>query len=380
VWCKDGRLKTLNVSTNIIDSIGEEIEIVAVDVSEKKKDEQKIRYLSYHDKLTGVYNRAYFDDFVESLDKNERFPFSIIVGDMNGLKDLNDHYGHKKGDLLLKEMANICLKSCRDTDVICRIGGDEFAIVCPDTDAKGARHLCERIRNLCLETEVEYIGKPSIALGYSTKTDHDQSVDKVFKTADNNMYRNKMTYSESSSGMYIKAFQLMLEKSCFEDFRHSEALKKIALKMGVYLELASGDLDDLGVVAKLHDIGKIGVPDTILNKPGPLTEEEYEIVKGHSYFGYSLLRATPSTIKISDYILHHHEKYDGTGYPDGLKGNRIPIISRIISVADAYVVMTNDAPYRKAMSHDAAIKELVTCSDTQFDSLVVKALIKVVQE
>lgn len=380
VWCKNKKVKTLNVSTNIIDSIGEEIEIVAVDVSEKKKDEQKIRYLSFHDKLTNVYNRAYFDDIVEALDRDGRYPFSIIIGDMNGLKDLNDHYGHKKGDILLKSMAEICLKSCRDSDVVCRIGGDEFAIICPDTPEKGAASICDRIRHFCSETTVEHIGHPSIALGYSTKISKETTIDQIFKQADNNMYRNKMTYSESSSGMYLKALQLTLEKNRYECKAHMDAVKYYALKLGSAIDLPPSDLDDLGVVAQLHDIGKIGVPDEILNKPGILTEEEFELVKGHSYFGYSMLKATPSTIKIADYILYHHEWYNGTGYPEGIKGEEIPLISRIIAITDAYAVMLHDTPYRKALTKEEARNELLLGSDVQFDPKLVKAFIKAIGE
>ncbi|MBI9015161.1 MAG: diguanylate cyclase [Clostridiales bacterium] len=367
VVCKTGEIKTLNVSTNIIDSIDEEIEIVAVDISERKIDEQRIRFLSYHDKLTNVYNRAYFDEVIECLDRRSCYPFSIIIGDMNGLKVLNDHYGHKKGDKLLQDMAEICVKSCREKDVVCRIGGDEFAIICPNTNEKGAIAICDRIRELCLETEVELIGNPSIALGYSTKLDKDTTIDEIFKQADNNMYRNKMTYDKSTTGMFLNTLQTMLEQHNFEDKEHSESVVYYAIMLGRQLNLASSLMDDLGIVAKLHDIGKIGVPSDILNKPSSLSDEEYELVKGHAYFGYSILKAAPTTINVADYILHHHEWYDGNGYPDGIKGEQIPIISRIISIVDAYVVMTNDAPYRKAMSQEAAIKELKSCSRTQFD-------------
>jgi len=376
VICKDGKIKTLNVSTNIIDSIDEEIEIVAVDISEKKVDEQKIRFLSYHDKLTNVYNRAYFDEVIEGLDRRSCYPFSIIVGDMNGLKVLNDHYGHKKGDKLLQDMAEICVKSCRENDVVCRIGGDEFAIVCPNTNEKGAIAICDRIRELCLETEVDLIGNPSIALGYSTKLDKDTTIDEVFKQADNNMYRNKMTYSKSTTGMFLNSLQTMLEQCNFEDDEHSESVVSYAIILGKELNLASSLMDDLRIVAKLHDIGKIGVPNHILNKPSSLSADEYELVKGHAYFGYSILKAAPTTINVADYILHHHEWYDGNGYPDGIKGEQIPVLSRIISIVDAYVVMTHDAPYRKAMKKEAAIEELRTCAGTQFDPNLVMTFLR----
>lgn len=367
VICENGKIKTLNVSTNIIDSIEEEIEIVAVDVSERKVDEQRIRFLSYHDKLTNVYNRAYFDEVIEGLDRRSCYPFSIIVGDMNGLKVLNDHFGHKKGDELLQDMADICVKSCRERDVVCRIGGDEFAIICPNTNENGAIAICDRIRELCLETEVDLIGNPSIALGYSTKLDKDTTTDDIFKQADDNMYRNKMTYSKSTTGMFLNTLQTMLEQHNFEDKEHSESVVYYAIMLGRELNLASSLMDDLGIVAKLHDIGKIGVPNDILNKPSSLSDEEYEMVKGHAYFGYSILKAAPTTINVADYILHHHEWYDGNGYPDGIKGEQIPILSRIISIVDAYVVMTHDAPYRKAMNQEAAIEELRACAGTQFD-------------
>lgn len=148
VVCENRKIKTLNVSTNIIDSIEEKVEIVAVDVSQRKLDEQRIRFLSYHDKLTNVYNRAYFDEVIEGLDRRSCYPFSIIISDMNGLKVINDHFGHKKGDELLQDMADICVKSCREKDVVCRIGGDEFAIICANTNENGAIAICDRIRTV----------------------------------------------------------------------------------------------------------------------------------------------------------------------------------------------------------------------------------------
>jgi len=380
VRCKNNRIKTLNISTNMIDAIGEEIEIVAVDVSEKKKDEQKIRYLSYHDKLTNVFNRAYFDELIESYDDEKRYPFSIIIGDINGLKDLNDHYGHKKGDTLLKHMADICVKSCRDSDYVCRIGGDEFAIVCPETDEYGAASICERIRHLCGSSYVDYIGYPSIALGHATKESDVTSIDEIFKNADNNMYRNKMTYSESSSGMFLKALQLTLEKSGHESKEHLDRVKHYALALGNTISLNQSEMDDLSVVADLHDIGKIGVPDGILNKKDTLTDEEYEVVKGHAYFGYSMLKATPSTIRIAEYILYHHEWYNGKGYPDGLIGDKIPKISRIIQIADAFAVMTGGTVYREALEKQKAINALRENSGTQFDPELVETFIEVIME
>jgi diguanylate cyclase (GGDEF)-like protein/PAS domain S-box-containing protein len=375
VFCKDGSIKTLNVSTNIIDSTQEEFEIVAVDVSEKKKDEQKIRYLSYHDKLTDVYNRAYFDEFIKDLDEDERYPFSIIIGDMNGLKELNDNFGHKSGDQMLVDVALICKKACREQDKVCRIGGDEFAIICTDTDEIGARKVCKRIRELCKETHVDGIGHPSIALGFSTKKSKAVFVDQLIKEADDNMYKNKMTSKQSMSGLYIGALQTMLEKNSLESKNHSKRLKNLAMTFGQHLQLSHEQIDDLKMVALMHDIGLVGVPDHILLKPDVLTDEEYEQVKLHTYIGANILNTVAATEEISELILYHHEHYNGQGYPEGLKGNQIPYLSRIISILDAFDIMTSGTVYKDSVSTEAAIKELKRCAGTQFDPNIVDAFI-----
>lgn len=378
-YCKDRQIKTLNVSTNIIDSYEEEIEIVAVDVSEKKIDEQKIRYLSYHDKLTNVYNRAYFDEMVHQLDHEKRYPFSIIIGDMNGLKELNDNFGHKSGDKVLQDVAEICVASCRDHDIVCRIGGDEFAIVCPDTDESGARSICKRIRSLCLERTIEPLGNPSIALGFSTKQSEDEYTDQIIKMADDNMYRNKMTSKKSTSGMYIGALQTMLGKSSFETKDHTIRVQQLATKLGEHMKLPEDQIDDLELVALMHDIGKVGIPNDILSKSGPLTTEEFETVKGHSYIGSSILETVPATHQIAEYILYHHEHFDGSGYPEGLKGHAIPLISRIVNIIDAYDVMLQGTVYQDKKTQDETIEELKSCSGTQFDPEVLEVFLEMIR-
>lgn len=369
----------LNLSCKSIGSLDKEIEIVGVDVSQKKIDEQRIRYLSYHDKLTDVYNRAYFDQMFRLLDQDKQYPFSIIIGDMNGLKELNDNYGHKKGDTTLKRIANIFRQACREEDIVCRIGGDEFAIICPGSDAEGAQAICQRIRNRCTEDAKYLEDPPSIALGFASKLDDSLSMDDLFKLADDQMYKNKMTYKKSTSGMYIGALQMMLEKNSYETKLHTKRMQELGMSLGACFNLSPAQMDDLNLVALMHDIGKIGIPNDLLTYEGPLTEAEYTIVKGHAYIGYSILESVPATRKLAEYILYHHENYDGSGYPEGLKGEEIPLISRIIRLVDAYDVMIHGTVYQEKKKKKDVIEEIKSLAGQEFDPQVVEKFMSYIQ-
>lgn len=376
VVCKNGEIKTLGLTSNVIDNDGNEIEIVAQDISEKKKAEEKIKYLTFRDKLTNVYNRSYYEEAIDDFERLKIYPFSVVMGDINGLKEINDNYGHKKGDEVLKCIADIIVSSSREHDIVCRIGGDEFAVICPETDENGVRKLCERIRERCEDIITSNIEKPSIALGFATKYSDLDNIETILKTADDNMYRNKLTLTKSTRGFFVKSLQLALEENSVETIRHSNRVKNIALIIGKRAGLSDLDLNKLSATAILHDIGKIGIPSSIMKKPNELTKLEYQVVKSHSFIGYNLLRISPSTKSISEYVLYHHEKIDGTGYPDGLKGKNIPLISRIINVADAFDVMTHKCPYKKKVSVEEALSELKRCSNKQFDAVLVAHLIE----
>lgn len=376
VVCKNGEIKTLGLTSNVIDNDGNEIEIVAQDISEKKKAEEKIKYLTFRDKLTNVYNRSYYEEAIDDFERLKIYPFSVVMGDINGLKEINDNYGHKKGDEVLKCIADIIVSSSREHDIVCRIGGDEFAVICPETDENGVRKLCERIRERCEDIITSNIEKPSIALGFATKYSDLDNIETILKTADDNMYRNKLTLTKSTRGFFVKSLQLALEENSVETIRHSNRVKNIALIIGKRAGLSDLDLNKLSATAILHDIGKIGIPSSIMKKPNELTELEYQVVKSHSFIGYNLLRISPSTKSISEYVLYHHERIDGTGYPDGLKGKNIPLISRIINVADAFDVMTHKCPYKKKVSVEEALSELKRCSNKQFDAVLVAHLIE----
>ncbi len=375
---KNGDIRYFSASINVLkeNDILINAEIVATDITEKKKDEEKIRHLVNHDILTDMYNRTFYEEELKRIQASNSYPYSIIVGDVNGLKEVNDVLGHEKGDFLLKKIAVIFKKSCRATDVIARIGGDEFAIICPNTSPKSAQIICNRINELCEIEGANSLIKPSIALGFATEHYKQEKTNVIFKEADDKMYKNKLTFSQSSRSSFLFAQQTMLEEKTLETREHANQIRKFALEIGEKLHFTQDKLDLLSLTALMHDVGKIGVPSEILMKKGKLNNHEFEMIKKHSLIGYNILKTSLTTKEIGEYVLHHHESWDGSGYPDGLKGYEIPLISRIISIADSYVVMINGRPFKNKMNKEEAINELKRCSNLQFDPVLVDIFLK----
>lgn len=341
--------------------------------------EGRIKYLSFHDKLTGLYNRAYFEEKLKTLDHPPCFPLSIIMGDINGLKLTNDIFGHYTGDKLLQEAASVLKMSCRSRDVIARYGGDEFAIILPETTSASASKICDRIRILCEESCQEFISA-SISLGWATKRLVEQNVQDVIKEAENVMYHHKILESKSAKNEIITSLESSLHEKNIETREHTLRLRETTTRIGLKLGLSRKEMDDLKLLARLHDIGMITVDERILNKKDDLTENELAEIQKHSEAGYRIAESAQTLSGISRYILHHHERWDGTGYPHGLKGKEIPLLSRILSITDAYDAMTVDRPYRKAKTRAAAIGELIKCSGSQFDPELVTIFISIIDD
>lgn len=365
-----------NSAATIRDKEGNDLGMVMVlgDITEKKKTDEKIQYLSYNDKLTGLYNRAYIDIILNNLDDQEKLPVSLIMGDINGLKLTNDVFGHQEGDRLLVKVAKILKISCRDNDVVARWGGDEFLIVLPRTDAEVAQKVCERIRRTCNEAETDPIAV-SIALGSATRDNMQQDISGVFILAEERMYSNKFSESQVVRSEIIAGLEKTLcERSC-ENEEHSLRMKEMALEIARYLNLDKGDMDKLALLASLHDIGNVAISQEILMKVEPLDTDDWDRIRRHPEIGYRMAQSIPELRSIAEAILCHHEHWDGTGYPQGLSGIQIPILARIISVIDAYDVMTHDCVYKKAVTSEQALQELSKCSGTQFDPHIVDVFI-----
>lgn len=346
------------------------------DITERKAAEERIKYLSFHDRLTDLYSRDYFEEELRRFDTSRELPLSLIMGDVNGLKLVNDVFGHQEGDTLLRKIADALKGACRKEDMVARWGGDEFVVLLPRTTEPLAMEFAKRVRNLCTETDGTPI-QPSIALGIATKEEPDQDLRDVLRNAEDRMYRNKLMDRKSTRSAIIYSLQKTVQERSMEMGEHAMRLKGIALDVGRAVGLPDDKLDELSLLAMLHDIGKIAIPDQILGKPGRLLPEEWEAMQGHLEIGYRIVESTPELAHIGEALLAHHEWWDGTGYPKKLKGEQIPLISRILAIADAYDVMTHDRPYRKAITTQDALREIKQCEGTQFDPHLVDVFVKI---
>jgi diguanylate cyclase (GGDEF)-like protein/PAS domain S-box-containing protein/putative nucleotidyltransferase with HDIG domain len=345
------------------------------DITEPKKRQAEIKYISEHDFLTGLNNRRYFDETLTKMDNEENYPLNIVMIDLNGLKIINDAFGHEYGDEALKQVANALRTTFRYEDVICRVGGDEFSVIAPRTsveELENYKMLCRekldviRIQNLPI----------SIAYGYDIKRDNQSSIDEVIKLSENNMYRRKLSESNSIRNHAIQAILKTLTDKYKEEKIHSLKVAELCKAIGMKLGIKDENLKELEMAGMYHDIGKISIPDAILNKPGRLTDEEYEIMKTHTEAGYQILKAADQYSHLADYALSHHERWDGKGYPNKIKGEEIPLFSRIIALADSFEAMTADRPYRTKMSKSEAVKEMIRHSGYQFDPKIAKVFVE----
>lgn len=363
------------------DEDGKPVRVVSTlaNITDRKKFEEEILFLSYSDKLTGLKNRAYMEKQFSELDKEEKSRYFIIMGDLNGLKIVNDSKGHKEGDRLLCMIAKILQEACSTDDIISRWGGDEFVILINGKNQRYVEDYINKIRLGC-EKITDFHFNISIALGYSEKSQNSMNSELVMSLAENRMYRNKLMENKSSRSSTISSLLKTLHEKHSETEEHTMRIKNLSLSLGKRLGLTQDKLDELELLALLHDIGKIGIPEHILMKPGKLTEEEWQIMKTHSEIGYRIAKSTPELSHIAYEILTHHEKFDGTGYPKGLRGESIPILSRIINVIDSFDVMTHKRVYKDALYEDYAIEELKRCTGTQFDPFIVKEFLSLLNE
>jgi len=346
---------------------------VALDIANKELALQnnRISYLSYHDFLTGLYNRTYFEEEKVRLDTPRQLPISIIMGDINGLRLINDGFGHAKGDELLVEISEI-LKSCgREEDIVARIGGDEFGILLPRTDSHAAHLICSRIYDTC--NGFSFNGNliyPSISLGHATKTTKEEAMDDILIAAEESMSKQKLLESRSAHSSIIASIKVIMFEKSQETEEHAERLIQLSKSIGIAMCLTDDQLNELELLSTLHDIGKMSIPAAILSKTGKLSAEEWREMKKHPEVGFRIAQATSELVPIAKYILCHHERWDGTGYPQGLVGEDIPLLSRILTVVDSFDAMTNDRSYREAMSRAEAIEEIRKGTGTQFDPVI----------
>ncbi len=354
----------------------DEVLAIVRDITQKKQMEQKLEYLSLHDSLTTVFNRTYFEEETHKICYHNK-GVGIFICDVDGLKLINDTLGHHAGDELLKAAAKLLQSCATSPDFVARIGGDEFALLVLEPDQGKMIKL-----DVAIKASVEKYNKAnsqlplSLSIGWAADFNMVDNIDILFKEADNNMYREKMHQSMSTRSAIVQAMMQALEARDYITEGHADRLQTLVEALAWELELPAPTIADLRLFAKFHDIGKVGIPDSILFKPDSLTPEEYAVMRRHSEIGFRIAKSAPDLVPIADWILKHHEWWNGQGYPLGVSGEKIPLACRILALADTFDAMTNSRPYRKAMTSQEAIDEIRRCAGTQFDPVLAEVFIE----
>ena len=350
---------------------------IYTDISDRKKKEAYLAYMGTHDDLTDLYNRSYMNRLLAELNTQEHLPLGIIMLDVNGLKLINDAFGQNAGDKLLIEIAHYLRMLCKEEHIIGRMGGDEFVVICPMTNEAEIEALSKRIKKACKEVSVGSGDVSiSVSVGWAEKKSLDQKMSDILKTAEDYMNRRKLSEGPSVRGKAIYAMIKTLHEKNKREEQHSIRVSELSERLGKRLKLSERDVHELKTMGLLHDIGKIGIDERILNKTTHLTPEEFEEIKKHPEIGYRILSSVNEMSEMAEHVLAHHERWDGLGYPKGLKGEDIPYLARIISIVDAFDAMTSDRSYRKGMSQEEAFAELRRFSGLQFDPALVDIFIE----
>ena len=379
--CKDGSLVWVEVATKYRFNEDGEIEVLGVsrNIEERKKAEERILYLSYHDQLTGLGNRASYEETMERFREETRHPVSLMIADVNGLKMTNDSFGHAAGDRLLVCVAKVLAKHAREEDVLARIGGDEFVILMPETPYEKGEKILEAIRG-DLEKETRDSMIVSVSFGLATQYGPEQNLEDIFKEAEDLMYHAKVQESQKMRNESVELIFKALQNRVPSENEHSRQVERLAERFGEVMEFSPEDLRRLVEAARYHDIGKAGIAPGVLEKAGRLSEEDWLQVRRHPEVGYQILKSSLRHSEIAELILHHHERFDGEGYPGTFGGSQIPLISRMLSIVDAYVAMTVTRTYLPLLSPGEAVGELRNHAGTQFDPELLEIFISLIEK
>jgi diguanylate cyclase (GGDEF)-like protein/putative nucleotidyltransferase with HDIG domain len=357
------------------------------------------------DPLTKLSNRRGFRELLDlelARARRSDAKITVVVGDLDHFKEVNDRSGHHVGDVALQRVARLLEGGKRDIDGVARVGGEEFALILPDTDEHGAFAIAERLRSDVRDEFAEDAIRLTISFGLATYPQNGETAASLLRAADVALYaakrsgRNRTVLHSpalravpcvdgDSRDIAAERFvSVILDLAEAVDLRfsgsarHSETVGRYAEMMARELGFSEQRTSRVRLAGLLHDIGKVGVPDDILQKAGKLTEAEFALIKRHPELGAQILEH-PSLGDVRAWVAAHHERPDGHGYPLGLSGEQIPIEAKILAVADAYEAMTSDRTYRASMANGVARAELDRCAETQFDADVVAALVTVLE-
>ena len=354
-----------------------EVLIIIRDMSERISLENKLRYMAERDYQTGLRNRMKFELSIRQYEKRNDISIGLILFDIDGLKGINDTLGHYEGDKVIKVVSENIEKIFAQADFIARVGGNEFGIAYINPMPRIMDEKCYELQKALELYNKDKSYSFTVSFGISYSDGNPINLDELYQIADHNLYKNKMLKETSSKSALVRTLMNALEAKDYLTEGHAERMTENAIKLGEYLKLETHTIDQITLLTKFHDIGKVGIPDDILKKPGALDEKEWKIMKTHTTIGQRISSVSAELKPISDLILLHHEKWDGSGYPMGLSGDAIPIECRILALVDAFDAMTNDRPYRKALSFDDTINEIIKCKGSHFDPELVDIFLEI---
>ena len=363
------------------DGVSASYEGIMLDITERKRAQEEKKYLNDHDPLTGLYNRRYFLETIARFEAEHKYPAAFIVGNVNGLSLFNTAFGEKAGDELLRKVGKLLLHSAPEGSVVARLEGDGFALIVPFVDNEKTKTIVASIAQeleQCHNSDVPTEKYLDLSLGYANSESVGEDLPDIFKSARQMLKHARLLNRDSDTHGILKSLLATLYEKSGETEEHSARLACISTKIGECLELSEEDLNKLRLLAMLHDVGKIGIDDRILKKPGPLTEDEWKIMRTHPQIGYRIAMASSGLNDIAPYILAHHERWDGKGYPKGLKGEEIPLLARILSLADAFDAMLSVRVYKEAWERERVLEEIKKNSGTQFDPQIVDIFLSIV--
>ena len=356
-----------------------ENEVVSMvrDITDEKRYQEKLEYLSLHDSLTGLYNRAFFEAEIERLFHSREYPISIMSADLDGLKLINDTMGHDRGDSLLKACARVVKASLRRSDILARVGGDEFAVILPRTEFDTGTEVANRIQEHIKVYNEQNPALPlSLSVGIATAAKKGTSLEETYKVADDLMYRNKLSGSAIAKNKIINALMASLAEKDSLLGDNTKELAALGQALGRKAGLSSRQLKDLDLLINVRNLGKIGIPDHVLSGQGRLTISEQEMLNQHPEKGYRIASSYPDLSGIADLIHKHHERWDGTGYPLGIEGEEIPIECRILAIVRAYHAMADQSP----LEREKAAKKLQKYAGSQLDPTLVALFLDMLAE
>ena len=377
---KAGEKFPVQVSATYLEYRGQDYEFAFIqDITEFKEQEEDLSYILYHDNLTGLYNRHFFEEEFNRLNTERQLPLSIIMADLNGLKIINDSFGHQKGDKYLMTAASILKNCCRKEDIAARWAGDEYILLLPQTDETKARDICQRIRKEAEKVNQDLELPVSIAIGSATKNSINQSREVILRQAEEDMYSNKMNQSSSVKNEILDHLLQNIREKGHESREHAQRMAYLARELADRIGLQDTELDKLSLLAEVHDIGKATLPDDILYNQQPLSTDDWKEIKKHPERGYRIALSTEKYAAIAEAILCHHERWDGNGYPQGLEGDEIPLLARILAIVDAYDIMTNNQVYKDRVTPEEALDEIEVEAGEQFDPELVDEFIAMME-